>query len=110
MAARQALESQPRPAEPLLASQLIRDEELDALLEDVCTPCTRNRAHELKLLATGVKSLDGALTGGLESGRVVEISSETGIGNEVSTYKSFLPYLSPDLPDGAVEEADFGLT
>lgn len=79
-------ESSARPAEPLLAAQLLGDEELDELLEDACSIGEkRKRRNKEKLLDTGVKSLDRALDGGLEVGKVVSISCEAGAGgSEVS--------------------------
>jgi predicted ATP-dependent serine protease len=75
-----------RPAEPLLASHLIDDEELDELLESVCNATLgRKEKSEKERLQTGVKSLDDALGGELQSGRVVEVSGEVGAGaSEVS--------------------------
>ena len=75
-----------RPAEPLLASQLIGDQDLDELLESVCNV---NLQHQNgvgeNVLQTGVKSLDDALGGGMQSGRVVGVSGEAGAGgSEVS--------------------------
>ena len=75
-----------RPAEPLLASQLIGDQDLDELLESVCNV---NLQHQNgvggNVLQTGVKSLDDAFGGGIQSGRVVGVSGEAGAGgSEVS--------------------------
>jgi len=75
-----------RPAEPLLASQLIGDQDLDELLESVCNV---NLQHQNgvggNVLQTGVQSLDDALGGGIQSGKVVEVSGEAGAGgSEVS--------------------------
>ncbi|KAI4714664.1 hypothetical protein J4E89_000345 [Alternaria sp. Ai002NY15] len=74
-----------RPAEPLLASQLIGDQDLDELLESVCNV---NLQHQNGVggivLKTGVKSLDDAFGGGIQSGRVVGVSGEAGAGgNEI---------------------------
>ncbi|KAI4628785.1 hypothetical protein J4E83_003338 [Alternaria metachromatica] len=70
-----------RPAEPLLASQLIGDQDLDELLESVCNV---NLQHQngvgANVLQTGVKSLDDAFGGGIQSGRVVGVSGEAGAG------------------------------
>ncbi|KAI4630694.1 hypothetical protein J4E80_001632 [Alternaria sp. BMP 0032] len=70
-----------RPAEPLLASQLIGDQDLDELLESVCNV---NLQHQNgvgeNVLQTGVKSLDDAFDGGIQSGRVVGVSGEAGAG------------------------------
>jgi len=75
-----------RPAEPLLASQLIGDQDLDELVESVCNI---NLQHQNSvggnILQTGVKSLDDAFGGGIQSGRVVGVSGEAGAGgSEVS--------------------------
>ena len=79
-------ESSARPAEPLLAAQLMSDEELDELLENACSIGSRKRRDASNSLVTGVKSLDNALDGGLEGGKLVSISSEIGAGgSEVST-------------------------
>ncbi|KAL1797572.1 hypothetical protein ACET3X_004178 [Alternaria dauci] len=70
-----------RPAEPRLASHLIDDEELDELLESLCDVGTERKAeYEKKRLRTGVKSLDDALDGGIESGWIVGVSGEAGVG------------------------------
>ncbi|KAF1935688.1 hypothetical protein EJ02DRAFT_471004, partial [Clathrospora elynae] len=66
-----------RPPEPLLASHLLGDEELDGLLEAVSI--TKRREKKV-VLGTGVKSLDDALAGGLEGGAVVGVSGEAGGG------------------------------
>lgn len=80
--------SSARPAEPILASQLISDEELDDLLETVCNSGLGDKTSEKERLGTGVKSLDDTLGGGFESGRIIAISGEAGAGaNEVSSYK-----------------------
>jgi RecA/RadA recombinase len=75
-----------RPAEPSLASHLISDEELDELLESVCNVnVQRKKGGRGERLQTGVKSLDDAFGGGLQSGRVVGVSGEVGAGtSEVS--------------------------
>ncbi|KAF2249099.1 hypothetical protein BU26DRAFT_312056 [Trematosphaeria pertusa] len=73
--------AQARPAELLLASSLIGDEELEVLLEGVVAgrvgPQQKRRGESL---GTGVKSLDEALDGGLEGGRVVCVSAGQGGG------------------------------
>ena len=87
MAAPQELnESSARSAEPLLAAQLITDEELDELVENACSTGSVKRRDESNLVGTGIKSLDLVLDGGLEGGKLISISSETGAGgSEVST-------------------------
>ncbi|KNG51048.1 hypothetical protein DDE82_007679 [Stemphylium lycopersici] len=76
--------SSARPAEPILASQLISDEELDDLLETVCNSGLGDKTSEKERLGTGVKSLDDTLGGGFESGRIIAISGEAGAGaNEI---------------------------
>jgi predicted ATP-dependent serine protease len=70
------------PAEPLLASSLISNSELDAILDNITSPGVRNKSVRL---ATGVRSVDDALCGGLVGGRVVSVSGEAGGGSsEVS--------------------------
>ncbi|KAI4655048.1 uncharacterized protein J4E79_008113 [Alternaria viburni] len=70
-----------RPAEPLFASQLIGDQDLDELLESVCNV---NLQHQNgvggNVLQTEVKSLDESFGGGIQSGRVVGVSGEAGAG------------------------------
>jgi predicted ATP-dependent serine protease len=76
-----------RPSEPLLASHLISDEDLDELVENVCHVNLRQKQDVGRsLLETRVKSVDDAIGGGLQSGRVVGLSGEVGAGaSEVST-------------------------
>jgi predicted ATP-dependent serine protease len=74
-----ASESQVRAAEPLLASSLVDDEELDALFEGLNTK-TKRKSDKIGI-ATGIKSVDDALDGAITGGRVVGISGE---GGEVS--------------------------
>ncbi|KAI4651832.1 hypothetical protein J4E93_002028 [Alternaria ventricosa] len=70
-----------RPAEPLLASQLIGDQDLDELLESVCNVDLQHKDGVARnLLQTGVKSLDDAFGGGIKSSRVVGVSGEAGAG------------------------------
>jgi len=69
------------PAQPLLASSFISDEELDAILEGVYSPGIKKRREKRVRLQTGVKSVDDALGGGLVGGRVVSISGEPGGGS-----------------------------
>lgn len=79
-----------RPAEPLLASHLIGEEDLEELLASVCNVNfqSKKKAEENRL-QTGLKSLDEALGGGLKGGRVVGISGPVGAGaNEVSKSKT----------------------
>lgn len=82
-----------RAAEPLLASTLIGDGELEGLAEEVLDEKGGARRKE-KLLETGIKSLDDALEGGLEGGGVVGVSGEVGAGgievSDVFTISSFL--------------------
>jgi RecA/RadA recombinase len=61
-----------RPAEPVLASLLVSDEELDGLL---------GARQRMDVVGTGIKSLDDALDDGLEGGRVIAVSGE---GSDVS--------------------------
>lgn len=77
--------TQTRPAEPLLASQILRDADLDNLLDAVLISDagTKKRAWETGILATGVKSVDESLNGGLRAGKVVSVSAEVGDGGEV---------------------------
>jgi hypothetical protein len=74
-----ASESQVRAAEPLLASSMVDDEELDALFEGLNTK-TRRRSDTIGI-AAGIKSVDDALDGAITGGRVVGVSGE---GGEVS--------------------------
>jgi predicted ATP-dependent serine protease len=76
-----------RPSEPLLASHLISDEDLDDLVENVCHINLQQKQNAGRsLLETGVKSVDDAIGGGLQSGRLVGLSGEVGAGaSEVST-------------------------
>lgn len=69
-----------RPTEPLLASQVLSDEELDTLMEGWGDGGIRQRRDGAALLRAGVKSLDDALDGGLRAGTVVGVSSEAGGG------------------------------
>ncbi|CAO2653175.1 Nn.00g025860.m01.CDS01 [Neocucurbitaria sp. VM-36] len=73
-------ESSARPAAPLLAAQLMSDEELDDLLENACSIGSRKRRDTLDSLGTGVRSLDYALGCALESGKLISISADTGAG------------------------------
>ncbi|OAL52861.1 hypothetical protein IQ07DRAFT_641298 [Pyrenochaeta sp. DS3sAY3a] len=71
------------PAEPLLAAQVLSDADLDGLLEDVLCGNSgdKRRAGKLGLLGTGCRSVDDALGGGIEAGRVVSVSAEVGDGD-----------------------------
>jgi hypothetical protein len=79
-----------RPAEALLASSLVQEEELDELIEEICglgkkKGIGRVGEEDMGRLGTGVKSVDDALDGGLVGGRVVGIWGESGgAGMEVS--------------------------
>lgn len=81
------LEGTARPAEPLLASSLVADGELEVLFERVVGAVKGGRRRDGgERLETGVRSLDEALGGGLEVGRVVGVSCEAGGGmGDVST-------------------------
>ncbi|KAF2029346.1 hypothetical protein EK21DRAFT_113075 [Setomelanomma holmii] len=68
-----------RPAEVLLASSLVRDEELDRLLEGACG-LGKSKGGGEERLGTGAKSLDDALDGGLKGGKVTGIWEENGGG------------------------------
>lgn len=76
-----------RGAEPLLASQLVEDAELEALYEGITSlgKTSPKRGGERKL-GVGVESVDLALEGGVESARLVGVSCELagGLGGEVS--------------------------
>lgn len=65
-----------RPAEPLLASAATTQEELGRLFDEVIGG-KKTRARE-GVLKTGSESVDGALGGGLEGGRVVGVWGEAG--------------------------------
>jgi hypothetical protein len=72
-----------RPAEPLLASSLVEDGELEALFDELLGGKKVTGGGDERL-ATGVRSLDDALGGGLEAGAVVGVSCEGGGGGAVS--------------------------
>jgi hypothetical protein len=78
----ESVTNQARPAEPVLASLLVSDDELDGLLS------ARKRTD---LVGTGIKSVDDALDGGLDGGKVIAVSGE---GSEVSALvkRCFLAY------------------
>jgi RecA/RadA recombinase len=65
------------PVEPMLASCLISDEELDEFLEGDQNDDFRKKKERL---TTGVKNVDDALGGGIVAGRVIGISGEVGKG------------------------------
>lgn len=77
--------TQIRPAEPLLASQILRDEDLDSLFDAIliADAGTKKRAWETGSIGTGVKSVDEALGGGMRAGKVVSVSADVGDGGEV---------------------------
>lgn len=83
-----------RPAEALLASDIISDQEVGSLLNDIWS----SKGHDVKrkkrreLLTTNVKSLDDALGGGVGFGNIVTVNEEAGAGgSEVS--RTFQIYL-----------------
>ena len=81
--------AQARPAEPLLASSLIGDEELEGVVAGSVGPRQKRRGESLR---TGVKSVDEALEGGLEGGQVVGVSAgQGGSGVEVGFSTSTRP-------------------
>lgn len=75
--------------EPLLASQLVEDAELEALYDGI-TSLGKTRPKRggdgERRLGVGVESVDLALEGGVESARLVGVGCELagGLGNEVS--------------------------
>lgn len=73
-------------AEPLLASQLVEDAELEALYEGITSLGKTSPKRGERRLAVGVESVDLALEGGVESARLVGVSCELagGLGGEVS--------------------------
>lgn len=72
-----ALESLARVAEPVLAGCLIDGGELRDVVEEMLGD---GREWSEDRVGTGVKSLDGALGGGLRRGCVVAVSGEVGMG------------------------------
>lgn len=74
------------PTEPRLASALITDADLDALYDRIANPnpSVQTRDSSAQRLATGVRSVDEALGGGLCAGTVVGVSSGDGAGVGVS--------------------------
>jgi RecA/RadA recombinase len=67
-----------RAAEPLLASAVLEDEELDALFEGLGVG--KRRDGKIRV-GTGVESVDNALQGGVVGGNIVGVWGE---GVEVS--------------------------
>lgn len=72
-----------RKAEPVLASALIGDAELegivDGIFDQTLGPRGRSRGEEeLGRVGIGVKSVDDAVSGGLQIGSVVAVSGEGG--------------------------------
>jgi len=75
----------PGPANPVLASTLLDDEELDGLIEDLFDGYPAKRAAERGMvggtgavLEIGVKEVDECLCGGVHSGSVAALSGEMG--------------------------------
>lgn len=66
------------PPEPMLAASLVDNEELELLLGVVMGE--RMNIERKDGFKTGVKSLDEALGGGIEGGRIVGIGFEVGHG------------------------------
>ncbi|KAF2656236.1 hypothetical protein K491DRAFT_715616 [Lophiostoma macrostomum CBS 122681] len=90
-------------AEPVLASALIGDAELECIVDGVFdqTAGTRGRPEKEKekekerggeRVGVGVKSVDGAVAGGLRMGSVVAVSGEGGAGGQLG-----LAYLASTL-------------
>lgn len=63
----------------MLASAVITEEEISRLFQDVSGEATR-LGDGKGGLGTGVKSVDGAVGGGLMGGRVVGVWGEVGTG------------------------------
>ena len=73
-------------AEPVLASTLLEDEDLDDLLEGLIDAGAKKRIDLERrggTLGTGVGEVDDVLCGGLRAGRMVGVSGE---GGEVSRF------------------------
>lgn len=89
-----------RPAEVLLGASLIGEEEIGELLEGLLVDGVDGKIDREAQLGTGVKSVDDALHGGLKSGNVVGIWSESGSGGpDVSIHYlrcRFCPDISED--------------
>ncbi len=78
-------------AEPLLASRLVDDAMFEGLFERARGIVGPKGEKRRVLLCTGVKSLDEALQGGLECGRIVGVHAEAGAGGgEVSVILFYL--------------------
>ncbi|ORY12493.1 hypothetical protein BCR34DRAFT_296971 [Clohesyomyces aquaticus] len=79
---RQTLSPQTQSAEPILASSLLSDEDLDGILD--FTLSDKPKASKLRnkkgALAIGLKSVDDALGGGLRRASLVCVSGEVGSG------------------------------
>ena len=74
-----------RSAEPLLASALVTDGELGEVYGGVVKGVTSATVKHRGAVNTGSGSVDGALGGGLEGGKVVGVWGEVGGGGgEVS--------------------------
>jgi hypothetical protein len=69
-----------RAAEPMLASSLIAEAELDAVLERVVNGGENETpsGNEGLRVSSGIKSLDEMLGGGLKRGTIVGVSGELG--------------------------------
>lgn len=75
----------PRSAAPTLASSLLGANRLDDLVKAAFQEkLPANQDKDNNRIGAGVKSIDGALGGGLSRGRVVCVSGEAGgSGNDV---------------------------
>jgi RecA/RadA recombinase len=73
------LQSTLRLAEPILASSLITEEDIDALIGKVLKGQIDSR-KETEGISTGIPSVDDALGGGLRKGAVVGVSGSPGAG------------------------------
>ena len=68
-------------AEPILASTLLNDEDLDDLFEGLVDAGAKKRielGRRGSTLGTGVREVDDVLCGGLRAGRMVGVSGEGG--------------------------------
>ncbi|KAL6704108.1 hypothetical protein ACN47E_008771 [Coniothyrium glycines] len=80
---RESTDMQARPAEALLASRMMRGEEVESLIAGVCgggADGARTQQTETEVLGTGVESVDEVFAGGLEGARVVSLGAEPGAG------------------------------
>ena len=78
-----------RSAEPLLASALVTDGEVAAWLDEVGRGVTGAKAGETAeqgVVRTGSGSVDLAMGGGLQGGRVLGVWGEGGGAGEVSEW------------------------